>query len=588
MQVSIAAASSGQQPAESRRNLGIFGFCLFSTLLLSPSIGEILISGVSAEQAQTALDVSIVYWAAWTAVWRNPYWACLAATPLLLLTPIRLYLLLRYHSPLSPQLLGVILETNFTESTEFLGEIWLLILTAYTLLAAFCCLALYWMRRYKLQWPLRWRLCTLFCASVTVGLLHFFDYSPGGQRTNAASGQVRWPRDLQRLRATSPFGDILEIADGLEAERKMDAVDRVKESFRFGATQTIGTNDSQVYVLIIGESSRKDSWHLYGYARQTSPRLESESNLITFSDVTTVASWTRASVPVILTRKRATQALDLQFSERSLVSAFREAGFATYWLSVQQPNGLHDSPFAAIAREAEHVAYFNPTGGWTYGTPWDGAMLEPLKKVLAKTSERRQLIILHTLGSHNNYQYRYPPEFDSFKPSFPKTSTLVNFNRTDASTLTNTYDNSILYTDYFVSEVIAAVRSSGRKLATVTYVSDHGENLFEAPCFLWGHPHLTAENIRIPLLFWYSEGYQQAFPHRIVVLKSHRTEPLTTEAVFPLVLGAAGIHFPGEDPTRCVVSDSFSPLPHRLVRSLSGLTIDFDRAHITDSCELAN
>jgi len=593
--VMVAAASSGRPWTGSSRSLGILGFCIFSLLLLSPSVAGFFLPGITPYQALSALLVSIVYWVAYAALWRNPYWACLAATPLLLLTPIKLYVQLRFHSQLSPQLIGVVLETNYAEASEFLEGLWLRIFTVYILLAAVAWQTLYWMQRYKLPWALRSRLDTLGAAFVIAGLLHLFDYSPGGQHPDAAStqpefGVAPWPQDLERVRLTSPFGDILDMVDGVEAEWRIAAVDRLNASFRFGATQSVGAADSQVYVLIIGESSRRDRWHLYGYSRQTSPRLDSESNLIKFDDVITVAPWTRASVPVILTRKPAERVLDVQFPERSLVSAFREAGFATYWLSLQQPNGDSNSPNAALAKEAEHVAYFNLTSGvWSEDTPWDGVLLEPLRKILAKPSERRQLIVLHTMGSHYNYQYRYPPEFDSFEPSLAKDTLNIAFNtQAYRSALNNTYDNSILYTDYFVSEVIAAVRSSGRKLATVTYVSDHGDSLLEAPCFQWGHAHLTAEDIRIPLLFWYSDAYRQAYPDKVAILKSHQDERLTTEAVFPLVLDAAGIHFRGEDPARSVVSESFAPLQRRLVRSLTGYTLDFDRAQMGHSCELEN
>jgi glucan phosphoethanolaminetransferase (alkaline phosphatase superfamily) len=572
--------------------LGILGLCIFSALLLSPSALALFLSDVPPE-ILPPFPLSLLLWSFWVALWGKPYRACLAATPFLLATPVVDYLLLTYHAQLRPQVIGIILETNTEESMQYLRELWWAIALAYASMIATGYVALRMMRHHAVQWPPRWRLAALAGAPTIIGALHCL-YQPG---ESAGAGLVLapdvfsptpLPLELDSLRVTSPFGVILQVADAVQGERKIAAVQRLNVAFRFGARQALQSPDRQVYVLIIGESARKDRWSLNGYTRQTSPRLQRESNLVSFSDVITVAPWTRASVPVILTRKPAQKALDSQFSEHSLVSAFREAGFATYWMSTQAPLGAFDAAFSMYAKEAEHVAYFNITGSWSE-TPPDGVMLEPLKQTLEAPTENRQLIVIHTLGSHMEYRRRYPDEFDKFRPSAPKSDPAIWHDQAYTSKLNNAYDNSILYTDYFLSEVIAAVKASGRPLATILYVSDHGEDLYDRGCENWGHGHVTPAGLRIPLFFWYSDAYQQMFPDKVATLRRHREEPLTTESVFPLMLDSAEIHFPGENPTRSVMSTSFARPATRLVRSLgSGDTIDFDHAHSNGQCQLVN
>lgn len=580
------------QPITDFQSAGSLGLCIFSALMLSPAAAALFSSSAPKDQLWPALALSVVLWSFWVALWGKPYRACLAATPFLLTLPVCHYLLWTYSAQITPQLFGVILETTPQEALQYLRGPWLAILMVYAVTIAVAWGALRMMRRYEVQWPPRWRLIALLGAPAILGALHLV-YRPlesAGAWLTPGQNAFRttpWPLEVESARFTAPFGVILQVVDAVEAERKIAAVNRLHEAFRFDARQTLQSPDRQVYVLVIGESAREDRWSVNGYARPTSPRLDKQSNLISFTDVTTVATWTRASVPVILTRKPAEMALDSQFSERSLVSAFREAGFATYWLSMQTPLGFFDAPLSAYAKEAEHVRYFNLTGDWAE-TPPDGVMLEPLKRILASATEKRQLIVVHTLGSHIDYRHRYPDDFDVFKPSLPKSEPGAVHDKTYTSKLTNSYDNSILYTDYFLSELIKAVQASGRPLATVLYVSDHGEDLYDGGCDNWAHGHATVAGIRIPLFFWYSAAYQQTFPEKVAALKSHREERLTTESVFPLMLDSAAIGFSAKDPTRSVMSATFTPKPKRLVRTLDGETIEFDHAHRNAQCQLVN
>ena len=43
----------------------------------------------------------------------------------------------------------------------------------------------------------------------------------------------------------------------------------------------------------------------------------------------------------------------------------------------------------------------------------DEVLIEPLKAAI-NSSAQKLLIVLHTLGSHENYAYRYPLEFDLY------------------------------------------------------------------------------------------------------------------------------------------------------------------------------
>lgn len=570
------------------RGRGLFGLLLFSALILAPAIANLVLADFSSPDSLTTLAYSLALWASWLALWGDPWRGCLLVTPLLVFTPAMLYLMVVFHLHLNPTTLAIALESNLEETREFLSALWLPASLGYMLLLAGAGGSLVLMKRFPVVWSHRWRICALALVPLIFGALHLI-YRPlevAGATFHNRPNPFRstiWPPEIETVRSSSPFGLVIDICDAISAQRRVAKVAEAAKDFRFGAKQRLDYPDHQVYVLVIGESSRQDRWGINGYARPTSPRLRREPNLVSFRDVITVAPATRVSVPVILTRKPPDEDVT-EFHERSLVSAFHEAGFVTYWLSTQAPLGYNDVTYALYAGEADHVSYFNVTGTWAR-TPPDGIMIAPLRRILATGSEPRQLIVIHTLGSHIEYRLRYPVAFDVFKPSLEESDSTQWHDAAYKEKLGNTYDNTILYSDYVLGEVIDAVKASGRPLAAVLYVSDHGEDLYDGGCDLSGHGKLTIAGLRVPMFLWRSPTYDEIFPGKIEMLEKHIASRLTTQAVFPLMLDMADIHFPGEDSTKSVLSATFVAQPKRMTGFLNG-HIDFDRAHLNAECLL--
>lgn len=578
------AVSPGARTPPLREFIGLL---VFSVLLLAPAFVALIETDEPLPDRLQACAFSLVIWILWLALWARAYWACLAALPLMLAVPALLYLLVTYHAQPTAAVIGIIADTNLEESAEFLRGLWLPIGVGYAILACLVVLSLSLMRRHRLSWTHRSRYWVLIIVPLAWGGLYWLY-----QQQELSTKEFRpypdpfrvpaQPLAVEYLRNALPFGVLLQFGDYVSGEQNIAKAERAMAGFRFGSKQTPASNVRQVFVLVIGESARRDRWSLYGYDRPTSPLLQRQSNLVAYQDVVTMATATRVSVPVMLTRRTAQQAKDAAFHERSLISAFHEAGFSTYWLSTQAPLGTFDAPIAVNAREADHVAYLNGSGAWGL-TPPDGVLLEPLKRALAQSSEPRQLIVLHTLGSHYDYRYRYPNAFARFRP-VPLPEDAVNMHdELFREKLENAYDNSILYTDYFISQVIAMVSQSGRPMATVLYLSDHGEDVFDKDCGEVFRGRSSPVSYRIPFFLWYSDDYQRAHPRKVEMLKQHSREPITTRAVFPTMLDAADLHFAGEDLSGSVMSENFEMQP-RIVTTFNGV-VDFDRAHFTRTCK---
>ena len=81
--------------------------------------------------------------------------------------------------------------------------------------------------------------------------------------------------------------------------------------------------------------------------------------------------------------------------------------------------------------------------------------------------------------------------------------------KADPDELINAYDNTILYTDWLVHDVIRQMKTLPSEWKScVLYVSDHGESLGEGGLYMHGVPISMAprEQYEIPFIVWTSEG----------------------------------------------------------------------------------
>lgn len=260
------------------------------------------------------------------------------------------------------------------------------------------------------------------------------------------------------------------------------------------------SDDEAVYVVIIGEST--STWHmqLYGYERETNPRLqEINEELVVFNNVITPNVHTILALEKILTFANYENPKPIQ--NASVVQLANAAGFETYWISNQQPVGIHES-LSTIIGNASKNKYFKATEGYKY-TIHDETLLPILDQVL-KEKKRKKLIFLHLIGTHVAYYKRYPKEFDVFD----------NFSRPDldkkANEYINTYDNATRYNDSIIRAVIDKVKLLNAN-SYVAYFSDHGDDVFDEANMAGHNEYLgTKPMYEVPFLVWFSEKYNKS------------------------------------------------------------------------------
>ena len=587
-------------------------YLLLTYLALSAIPFVPLLFGRTVAHPWQVVGVELLAWIAAWAVFKRPAWFHLLLLPAFLALPTELYLFRFYGQGISTHHLGIIAETSPMEAMEFLGStVWLIIAVLFGVLAWWGVTFRMALRTRDLDWkdPSRWialgamslAACVLAWgyefgiearpkpASAIVASASASDGDDPQSASVAGAGKTgfewrqlphwaRLPFEFEAFAHSWPFGVMARGVDFYNERVYLAELDQRSSAFRFGARKDAADTTPEIVVMVLGESSRADRWSLNGYHRPTNPLLSQQANLVNLPDVITSVSATRLSVPVIISRKPATQSLKDGFIEKSFLTAFREAGFKTFWLSNQISFGKFDTPVSVFAREADVVQFLN-LGGFTNTSNHDAILLDPLKIAMDDPSPKK-LIVLHTLGSHWNYSHRYPKEFDKWKPSLFGVERPAYTNLAIKPQLNNSYDSSILYTDWFLSTVIDALKDT-RQLSSMLYVADHGQTLYDNACTLAFHGHNTKYEFHVPAFVWYSDAYAGRYPDKVQQLREHRNARLSTENMFHTLLDLGNVRYPGERLEWSFVNPKFR-LHKRYVDSY-GWT-NYDNATIKGAC----
>ncbi len=309
--------------------------------------------------------------------------------------------------------------------------------------------------------------------------------------------------------------------------RKSYNFHKTSEGFTYEAERTAEAPGREVYVYIIGEASRAMNWQLYGYGRETNPLLSGVGDLVVFRDVLTQSNTTHKSVPLILSSVATGEHEEL-YRRKGLPALFNEAGFDTWFISNQSPQG---AMIDHLAHDARHVIYIR-------SPRHDTQLLDEMRKALERSTSQKLLFVLHCYGSHFSYHQRYPREFAHFQPDND-----VAIARQHRPMLVNSYDNSIRYTDYFLAQTIDYLRSLKGTSSALLYCADHGEDLIDddRERFLHASPTTTAYQLYVASLAWFSEDYRTHFPEKAAAAEANETAPATTHALFHTMADMASI-----------------------------------------------
>ena len=301
-------------------------------------------------------------------------------------------------------------------------------------------------------------------------------------------------------------------------------------------------------VVVIGESLTRTHMSLYGYGRDTNPKLTRlGDSLIVYKDVVSPQVHTIPVIRSVLTlADRDTP--DNVTEKPSMFELFNRAGYDTYFISNQPFGGKVKTSFDSFLNLAKYK--YNVS---TEKQP-DESVLPVLDDILHKKDSKKKLILIHLIGNHMAYEFRYTPSFSYFENKDDNFITDATFRNEKAKKTIDRYDNSVMYNDFVISEIVKRLNNDTRGNTGLIYFSDHGEEVFENRDFD-GHAYekVSSSMCEIPFLVWLSDYYKTK--RTDLVLDPNR--PFSTDDLLYSLSDFANLAYPDYDDSRSVFSEHF-------------------------------
>jgi lipid A ethanolaminephosphotransferase len=452
-------------------------------------------------------------------------------TALLLVTAGSSYFMERYAVYLDRTMLANVAATNYKEASELLGWGW----AGHILLFGVLPSALAWWPQIKQR---TWRRAAAVRGGMVIGavalsvaslMLVFADFA-SLMRNNR---EMRW--------LITPGNAIVALTQ--------NALDR---SAPPGQPKAVVAADAKVvaparerpllFVLVVGETARAQNFSLNGYPRETNPEL-AKRGVIDFPKATACGTSTEVSLPCMFSvfgrghydeQKIATH--------ESILHVLSRAGVGVLWRDNQ--SGCKGVCDGLLVQQLDSANVASLCEG---GQCFDEILLHGMDQVL-RDSKGNLLVVMHQLGSHGPAYYkRYPPAFKRFQPECESD----DLRRCETQAIVNAYDNTLLYTDFFLGKVIDFLAQAQKTHDTaMLYVSDHGESLGEGGLYLHGVPYAIAPDVQthVPFVLWLSPAFRNDAGVDEACMRSRAGNSVSHDNLFHTLLGVFSVKTSAYDP----------------------------------------
>ncbi|MBS0340484.1 MAG: phosphoethanolamine transferase [Proteobacteria bacterium] len=269
------------------------------------------------------------------------------------------------------------------------------------------------------------------------------------------------------------------------------------------AAPVVAHEGPSTVVLVITDSINRDNLGLYGYRRDTTPRLQVHRHRAGDNMLVLRNAWSVDASTLPALRNLFAFGQPDASRPQHLLALARAAGYKVWWMSNHDDIAIEQQH----ARLADVVDFVNRTPGRASAS-LDGELLDCVQEALEDPA-RRKLIVVHLLGAHPHYRLRFPEGQNPFDDEVDAVEAQMQDQGRAAwvRRFRQDYDAALLYHDFVVSETLQLTQAvgQGEGYRAWMYLSDHGQEVGHVSDRAGHSPH-TESGYRIPALVWRSEA----------------------------------------------------------------------------------
>ncbi|WP_373943907.1 phosphoethanolamine--lipid A transferase [Vibrio chagasii] len=506
-----------------------FVLAVYYLLIINIPLSQELFSIVQSSKSESlwfVLSIPIFFLAAFNFIFQIFNWPIFSKPFfifLLITSTLVSYSMFNYGIYVDYGMIENVFETNSGEAASYVSAhsaLWLV------LMGGIPSIALLFTKLEKESWKdfLVWKAIGLLSSLIVITIiagLFYKDYVSIGRNnshikkmiipTEYVASTVKYINNTY-IKQPVPYQEL-----GLDAQQKPQAKTATKPT---------------LLVFVLGETARVYNYQYHGYERETNAHTK-PYNPIFFSDVQSCGTATAVSVPCMFSNmNRSNYDRDKAYNQDNVVDIMNRAGIHSIWRE-------HDGGDKAVAHRIKEMTLVAKDSDplCNKDVCYDTAMLEDFEKD-TQDIKQNSIIFYHISGSHGpTYFERYPEEHKKFTPDCAR----ADIENCTKEEVVNTYDNTILYTDFFISQAIQKLETLTEKYnVALMYISDHGESLGENGVYLHGMPYSLApkEQTHVPMIVWMSDGFaEQKGINQTCLRKAGKEQSFSHDNLFDSLLG---------------------------------------------------
>lgn len=314
-------------------------------------------------------------------------------------------------------------------------------------------------------------------------------------------------------------------------------------------------NDVNV-VVVLGESVDRNHMGIYGYSVDNTPYISkriADGEIYVYDDVISSANFTTESMRMMFTYANKGDG-NHWYENANVFEIAKAAGYELTWLSNQNVSGLGgsmDKVYSDICDERK----FTILGDFNETIPYDEELLSMIDA--SDVHGEKKFTVIHLEGSHEPYYLRYPKRFDKYSEDS------YDYPSLKGREILAEYDNTILYTDYILEEIIRRYENDN---AVIIYVSDHGAEVYNNREYC-GHSIEAVGNkhmIEVPMFIWTSNKYNSTHKDMIEKMSSATNRPFMTDDFIYVLTDLLNINIPSKNGNRSILSNEYIPSHERI------------------------